>query len=504
VSDRRRRILGSLPVLVTTHADDGEGTYTGVYTGLQVKSSESPKDLIGEPLVDVINAEATAVLLDAFETALETGDRQYVEFPVEFGDETFWRGAYVAPLPAGPGSEPEEVMVAGFDLTRHDERERALYDVFDALESHAARRDLERAFCERLVGRRRYAMAWIGATDRDGAPTVRASADADAYLTDLRDAAGDLDAAADPGVRVLQASEPTSMSVSPIESADSDDDRDWAAVATAHGLQAAMALPLVHERVDHGVLTVYLADSEYLVPWRAEVLTDYADAVGYALSAAMWQWALAADAAATLTVDVDDELPLSGLCDAAGLSELDVVSVVPRPAGTVYYLRGGDESALVAAAERYDGVEPYGVGSDGVPAVVAESVMPEHRLVKLGARVRSYHVTPRKARIRLAVPGSETARSVRTVIQEGYPSATIGVQWGSNEVGDAEAFVDDVGSALTDRQYEMLEAAYRHGYFERNRRCNLSELAEALDLSRWTVSEHLRLAQHKLCSHLLD
>jgi hypothetical protein len=496
--DHSRHVLESLPVLVTTHANDGAGTYTGVYTDLQVKSLESPKDLIGEPLGDVLNPEATETLLDSFETAVETGTRQYAEFPVQFGDEVFWRCAYTAPLPTGSDG-PAEVISAGIDITRHEEREKALYDVFDAFEAHSARPDLERAFCDRLVEERRYEMAWIGATDRHGELTVRATAGADAYLADLRDAAGGLDAASDPGVRALRSGE--SVSAKPIPA----NDRPWTAVAAAHDLQAVIALPLEHEGVEHGVLVVYLTDTEYLAPWREEVLVDYADAVGYALSAAMWQWALAADTAATLTVDVTSALPLLALCDAAGDAALDVVSVVPKPDETVYYLRGADGDRLRAAANRCDGIEPYGVPSVETPAVVVGRETPEHRLVRAGARIRSFGVTPDAATISLTVPGSEIARHARTILQEGYPAPRITVQW-----GNADADIDtggrpaDVGSVLTDRQYEMLEAAYRHGYFDRDRNCNLTDLAVELDLSRWTVSEHLRAAQRNVCAHLLD
>jgi DNA-binding CsgD family transcriptional regulator len=495
--DYSRRLLRSLPILVTTHAADGQGTYTGVYTGLQVKSHASPKELVGEALADVLNPEATATLLDAFAEASGMGTRQYVEFPVHFGDETFWRGSYVSPFPAdGEGSDdPEEVIVAGFDLTRHDEREQALYDVFDALESHTARRDLERAFCARLVDGRRYELAWIGTADHADEPIVRASAGADGYLSDLRDAVGSLEGTADPGVRALQSAEP--VSVHAVDASDGD----WATAAAAHDLQAAVAIPLVHEGIEHGVLAVYLADSEYLVSWREDVLVDYADAVGYALSAAMWQWALAADVAARLTVHVGDGHPLLELCDAADRSALTAVSAVPRPEGTVYYLRD-DGDDLTAAAERCDGLTSYGVR--GTPAVVAETTTPEGRLVRLGARIRTVRVATRSAAVDLTVPSSETVRRVREVLKAECPNATITVRWGADDAHDDDAPVRSVGRVLTDRQYEMLEAAYRHGYFDRNRNCNLSELAAALDLSRWTVSEHLRLAQRRLCSHLLD
>ncbi|WP_251344178.1 helix-turn-helix domain-containing protein [Haloplanus halophilus] len=496
MAERHRRLLGSLPILVTTHATDGAGTYTGVYTSLQVKSTESPKDLVGKRLDEVLNPEATEALLDAFDEVIETGTRRYVEFSVEFADEEFRRGTYVAPLPPDSADTPQEVVTAGIDVTRYDERDRALYDVFDALESQSVRSDLERAFCDRIVEGRRYEMAWIGTADHAGDPSVRASAYADEYLDDLR-AVGGLDATADPGVRALRSEE--AVSVASIASRN----RDWAAVATDHGLQAAIALPLSHEGVEHGVLAVYLADAEYLVPWREEVLVDYADAVGYALSAAMWRWALASDTAATLTVAVPDGLPLLALPDAVG-GPLDVVSVVPRSGETVYYLRGDDGCDPETAAARCDGVEPYGVPSEGQSAVVVGTETPESRLVRLGVRFHTFRVTTDGATMTLIVPDSGTARSVRETLQEGYPNATISVEWGDADPDATDPITGSVRSVLTDRQYEMLEAAYRHGYFDRDRKCNLSELADELGLSRWTVSEHLRLAQRTLCSHLLD
>jgi DNA-binding CsgD family transcriptional regulator len=503
VTEHTRRLLNSLPILVTTHATDGDGTYTGVYTDLQVKSSGSPKELVGKPLADVLNPTATATLLDAFEDAVATGTRQYVEFPVHFGDEEFRRGTYVAPLPADAADAAGEVVTAGIDVTRHDERERALYDVFDALEANSARAELERAFCERLVEGRRYEMAWIGSVDRDGDPRVHASVHADDYLADLRDSPGGLDAA-DPGVRALRSAEPVSAVATDGGDEDGNGDGDWAAVATAHDLQAAVGLPLSHEGVDHGVLAVYLTDAEYLVPWREAVLADYADALGYALSAAMWQWALAADAAATLTVTVTDGSPLLDLSAAADAT-LTVVSVVPRSAETVYYLHGaGDEAPLETAVDRCGGLTPYGITSAGPPAVAAGTETPEHRLVQSGARVRTFRVTPDAATMRLTVPGSETARTVREILTDGYPNATITVEWGATDADPPDPLAGDVAAVMTDRQYEMLEAAYRHGYFDRDRKCTISELADELGLSRWTVSEHLRLAQRALCSQLLD
>lgn len=63
-------------------------------------------------------------------------------------------------------------------------------------------------------------------------------------------------------------------------------------------------------------------------------------------------------------------------------------------------------------------------------------------------------------------------------------------------------FVDR--SRLTDRQLEVLRTALEMGYFERPRRANASEVADALDINPSTFSEHLAAAQRKLLGDVLE
>lgn len=49
---------------------------------------------------------------------------------------------------------------------------------------------------------------------------------------------------------------------------------------------------------------------------------------------------------------------------------------------------------------------------------------------------------------------------------------------------------------LTQHQYEALQAAYEHGYFEIPRAITLEDLADTLDITHQSFSERLRRAQH--------
>lgn len=57
---------------------------------------------------------------------------------------------------------------------------------------------------------------------------------------------------------------------------------------------------------------------------------------------------------------------------------------------------------------------------------------------------------------------------------------------------------------LTDRQREVLETAHRMGYFEHPKGANAGEVADALDISRSTLAEHLAAVQSKLFDDVLD
>ncbi|ELY70925.1 helix-turn-helix domain-containing protein [Natrinema versiforme] len=63
-------------------------------------------------------------------------------------------------------------------------------------------------------------------------------------------------------------------------------------------------------------------------------------------------------------------------------------------------------------------------------------------------------------------------------------------------------FVDR--STLTARQREVLETAHRMGYFEHPKQANAGEVADELDITGTTFTEHLAAAQTKLLDAILD
>jgi hypothetical protein len=59
-------------------------------------------------------------------------------------------------------------------------------------------------------------------------------------------------------------------------------------------------------------------------------------------------------------------------------------------------------------------------------------------------------------------------------------------------------------SALTEKQREVLIAAYKFGYYDLPRRINSEKLAEQLKIGGSTLGEHLRKAERRLLVHILS
>ena len=59
-------------------------------------------------------------------------------------------------------------------------------------------------------------------------------------------------------------------------------------------------------------------------------------------------------------------------------------------------------------------------------------------------------------------------------------------------------------ASIPDRQRELLTLALEHGYFEIPRQVTLEELADHMDITKTTASNHLRKAEQQLMSFLIE
>lgn len=165
----------------------------------------------------------------------------------------------------------------------------------------------------------------------------------------------------------------------------------------------------------------------------------------------------------------------------------------------------GEEAAVrLVLADDPDVVEWEVAGAEGgsVYAYVRFRAPPavgrlRERLTR-GSLVVLLPATFRAGGVELTVVGLPSELSAAFEELPGGLSATV------LEVGTYRGGRLHRGSSLTDRQHEVLTAAYELGYYERPRRASQEEVAAELGLAPSTVGEHLRKGERRLVADLAE
>lgn len=101
------------------------------------------------------------------------------------------------------------------------------------------------------------------------------------------------------------------------------------------------------------------------------------------------------------------------------------------------------------------------------------------------------------------VPDQEGLREVIGTIRDQHPQVEVRrlIQSQDSERGNL-VFFDK--SVLTDRQLEVMQVAHQQGYFDHPKGANAGEVAEELDITTATFTQHLSAAQRKMLDSILD
>jgi len=383
-------------------------------------------------------------------------------------------------------------------LTRERQSKERL---LETVTSSATRSELGENICEQLVTAG-YACAWIATLDADrGVIPLSTAGDTD-YL----------EATITPGTRPTDSTEPTLVALADIKPVvktlpDTDEPGDdaWKKHAISYGFRSVAAVPISHETLQFGVLSVY-SDAVQINDRELQLLSAYADTIAYAFQTDTWKQTLLSSASASV------EFTLTGGCHplvtfASHLparTTLRVTSVIPRNDREVLYVTtidGATDDDLSEAADATDSIvsiDLYRTDEDNriLCGVITESPVPETRLVDTGVSLSQTVVNSEYARLSVVLSGETTVNACVDVLSECCGKDAVTTLWTASKTHRSTK--SNTPTELTDRQQQVLELAVEAGYFERPRHNNTGELADALDISRATFTQHLRAAQRKL------
>jgi PAS domain S-box-containing protein len=382
----------------------------------------------------------------------------------------------------------------------------SIIDTVQAIQRRLADSDsqdeLETGVCEELLEMGRVDFAWIGqptGTDTEISPTAWAG-DADGYLDSVLTDSGDLSIPARRAADTHDVCEVSNISGRVL-------DESWAKEALSYGFKSVASVPLVYDDVLYGVLTAYSHTEsafggiyETLFANVASLVVNYSRILEQRQSGTQQ---MQTELEFTLG---DEAFPLQRLA-AATDSTIRFDTVVEREGETVRILVtviDGDAATVLEQASSMtsiDTAEWFGaVEHDQLSVLLRkpflESVVSKHGGTLLDAVSDSDGTT-----FRVELPANVSYRPVLDSLTSRYEDLDLVAKRQRHK--QAVPDVRQVEDLLTERQQEILNAAFYGGYYETPRRIKGKDLAESFGISGPAVYNHLQAAHRRLLEAVL-
>jgi len=266
-------------------------------------------------------------------------------------------------------------------------------------------------------------------------------------------------------------------------------------------------VPLVHDGVLYGVLTAYSAQQNAFDETYTNLLTDAASLL-LNYTRILDRRSLGSNqSSTTVTFEFDDgSFPLQQLA-AGTASELRLNTVARTTEDTVTVIAeitDGDRAAVCEYASTATGIRSATrFGSDDAKQLLLAFPRPflATAIEKHGGRLLTAHATPEATRVQIQVRSEVSRQPLFEFISDQFGDAELLVQ---EEEATPAASEETAMASLTERQREILTAAYYGGYYETPRDISGEELAASFDISSPAVYNHLQAAHRKLLQHTLE
>lgn len=192
---------------------------------------------------------------------------------------------------------------------------------------------------------------------------------------------------------------------------------------------------------------------------------------------------------------------------------LELAEMLPRGDGRYgqfFVVREADPTAVRERASERDSVEAYlhhERPEGGLLEFADGRGCPALTLAELGALPREVRGVRGRGRIVAEVPAQTDATPVIEAFLAEYPESELAAKREKDRVrpllADA-AFRRAADRRLTDRQWEVLAAAYEAGYYDWPRETTGAEVAADLGISSSTFSQHVQAAERNLLGFLFE
>lgn len=375
-----------------------------------------------------------------------------------------------------------------------------------ALVRAGTREEVVQAVCDNLVEGDQYRFAWIGDYDasRGGIEPRAWAGEERGYLDDRpgSDVLTDEDVTAGTAFQADETKIARNIAEDPAFGA-------WRDAALERGYRSAIAVPLSYRDASHGVLCVYAPRPDAFDDRECAVLEELGETVAHALSAIERRRALVTDAVVELELRVRDPGVVLGTVSAEADCELVLNGSIPVADGEIaayVTATGADPEAVLDGADSTDVSVTLVENRDDEglyrfePAPSLATDLADH-----GGVVREATATEGSVDVTVEFPQDVAIRTVVEALEDRYEEvAVLAHRDGKRPATTGPEFRAELDDVFTDRQKEVLEAAYLSGFFEWPRATSGEEMADTLGIAPTTFHEHVRIAQRKLFEAYFD
>lgn len=277
---------------------------------------------------------------------------------------------------------------------------------------------------------------------------------------------------------------------------------------TKHGSWAVV--PLGYGQSVYGGLVLYTTRLDAFESRELAVLSQFGETISQAINAVENQRLLLADTVTELTFQCPDAA-LAEVTEKAAC-RLSLNGLVPARDGEVlayYHATDGSAQHVVDTTSGIEDLASIRVVDDA-DNIIEFTLTDRSALLALskgGTNVRTAEADEGKYRVVVEIAPETDVRALIERVREYCPEATLTAKRDLDrpvETGQQDLLPEDTLEELTDRQREVLEAAYRAGYFRWPRDRTAEEVAESINISSPTLHKHLRCAEERLLEGMFD
>lgn len=389
-------------------------------------------------------------------------------------------------------------------LERANEINGKIRSIIRAVVGAETRGEIQQAVCDNLLQLEDVGFVWIGERDHV-TDELNPEAWAGTGREYLESVGLDLETEnACPAVRAARDTETTTVATV----ADGLQRESWRQAALLHEHRSVLSVPIRHDEVTYGALSLYGTRPSAFDDLASSVLTELGELVGYSLRALEQRNALLDTGLVELTYRLTESEGAFARLAARLEREIEIRNVSSRTDGA-YVVHGlvhdDDPERFVEVAEEFlifDGVRTVSESDPARFEVVVSGSCIVTAVADLAAQMHSIRLAETGSQVTLSIPQDRDVRSFTDRFRAEYPDASLVARQDIERAGPTR--LSSLLDQLTERQREVLEAAYFAGFFDQPRKSTGSEVAEALGISQPAFSKQLRHAERNLLGPLYE